>query len=290
MRVPRSGGAVVTPVLGRRIVTAVVLLAFLLPALFAPWGWPFAALTLLFVAAAGWEWGRLNGLPGAPAIGLGALTAALALLFVRAQQPELACRACEAGSLGWLVAGLLALRVGPAGWMRLPRALRVAAGPVLLAVAWLGLVRAHAAGVVFLLSVMCLVWVADIAAYAGGKALGRHKLAPTISPGKTWEGALSGVAGVLLLAAAWWAVDRQFDLGTPGLSTRLVDSFGVAGAAVALVVLAAASVLGDLVESLVKRAAGAKDSSGLLPGHGGVLDRIDALLPVFPLVAALGLS
>lgn len=276
--------------LGKRVVTAVVLLALLLPALFAPVAWPFAVLTLAFVVAAAWEWGRLNGLAAVPAGGLAVLTAVLSLLLVRAQEPDQVCRVCEFGSLGWAVVGILALRVGPAGWLRLPRTLRVVAGPVLLAVAWLGLVRTHAAGVVFLLSVMCLVWVADIAAYAGGRAFGRHKLAPTISPGKTWEGALSGVAGVLLLAAAWRAVDLHVGPDSPGIATRLVDGFGFAGAAVALVLLAAASVLGDLFESLVKRAAGAKDSSRLLPGHGGVLDRIDALLPVFPLVAALGLA
>jgi phosphatidate cytidylyltransferase len=160
----------------------------------------------------------------------------------------------------------------------------------LMPAAWLALVRAHAAGINFLLSVMCLVWVADIAAYAGGRLLGRHKLAPTISPGKTWEGALSGAAAVLLLGLAWWAGDRHFGAESPGVSSRLVAAFGLPGAAAALLLLSAASVLGDLFESLVKRATGAKDSSRLLPGHGGVLDRIDALLPVFPLVLALGVA
>ncbi len=276
--------------LWQRVVTAVVLLALLIPALFAPMAWPFAAFTLALVAAAGWEWGRLNGLPMAPALGLGALTVGLALLLAAAQSPAQPSLACMLGALAWAVVGGSALRQGPDGWRRWPRTLRVAVGPLLLAVAWLGLVRAHAEGVVFLLSVMCLVWVADIAAYAGGRAFGRRKLAPSISPGKTWEGALSGVAGVLLLALGWWAADRHFESATPGLATRLVETFGVAAATAVLVLLAAASVLGDLVESLVKRAAGAKDSSRLLPGHGGVLDRIDALLPVFPLVAALGLS
>lgn len=276
--------------LGQRILTAVVLLAVLLPALFAPANWPFAALTLAFVAAGGWEWGRLHGLATAPALGLGALTAMLALLLAGAQMAGQAGAVGLFGAVAWMVLGLFALRQGPAGWLRWPRTLRVAIGPLLLAVAWLGLVRAHAVGVEFLLSVMCLVWVADIAAYAGGRAFGRHKLAPSISPGKTWEGAVSGALGVLLLAAAWWWLDRLVGTGSSGLSTRLVAHVGVAGAVAALLLLAAASVVGDLVESLVKRAAGAKDSSRLLPGHGGVLDRIDALLPVFPLVAAFGLT
>jgi len=276
--------------LRQRILTALVLLAVLLPALFAPMAWPFAWLTLAFIAAAGWEWGRLNGLAAAPALGLGALTAALSLLLATTQTPQARSVACLVATAAWLLLGAVALRQGPAGWLRWPRMLRVALGPLLLAVAWLGLNQAHGVGVVFLLSVMCLVWMADIAAYAGGRAFGRHKLAPTISPGKTWEGAISGVLGVLLLAAGWWWADQSLASSNPGLASRLVASFGVAGAALLLVILAGASVLGDLVESLVKRAAGAKDSSRLLPGHGGVLDRIDALLPVFPLVAALGLT
>lgn len=276
--------------LRQRILTALVLLAVLLPALFAPTGWPFAVLTLGFIAAAGWEWGRLNGLPAAPALGLGALTAALSLLLAASQAPQVHIGACWAAVFVWLLLGTFALRQGPAGWLRWPSALRVTLGPLLLAVAWVGLNQVHAVGVVFLLSVMCLVWVADIAAYAGGRALGRHKLAPTISPGKTWEGAIAGVCGVLVLAGGWLWADQTLGSATPGLSSRLVSHFGVGAAVTILVLLAAASVLGDLIESLVKRAAGAKDSSRLLPGHGGVLDRIDALLPVFPLVAALGLT
>jgi phosphatidate cytidylyltransferase len=208
--------------LGQRVITAVVLLALLLPALFAGPTWPFAALTLCFVVAAGWEWGRLNGASGALPWVLAALTGALAAALAAATAPAGPCLACDAGALIWLVGGLLALRLGPAGWGRLPRALRLAVGPVLLALAWLALTRAHAQGINFLLSVMCLVWVADIAAYAGGRLLGRRKLAPTISPGKTWEGALTGVVAVLALGAAWVAADRHFDAAVPGLASTLV--------------------------------------------------------------------
>jgi phosphatidate cytidylyltransferase len=122
--------------------------------------------------------------------------------------------------------------------------------------------------------------MADIAAYAGGRAFGRHKLAPSISPGKSWEGVWSGMVGVLLLALLWTQLDQAYALGSSSLYTRLQQGFGW---------LSGMSVVGDLVESLVKRAAGAKDSSGLLPGHGGVLDRVDALLPVFPIALALAL-
>ena len=159
---------------------------------------------------------------------------------------------------------------------------------LLLTLGWLAMVHARTLGLNFLLSVGCLVWTADIAAYFGGRAFGRRKLAPAISPGKSWAGVWSGMAAVLLLGAVWWlVVDRHVAVDGPSLYTRLVGRLGVAAAALALVFLAAMSVVGDLVESLVKRSAGAKDSSALLPGHGGVLDRIDALLPVFPLALAL---
>lgn len=275
--------------LRQRVITAVVLLALLLPALFASTSWPFALLTLAFVAAGGWEWGRLNGGTGAVPVLLAAVTAALAAAGGLAMAGSVTCRACDAGASFWLIGGLLVLWLGPAGWGRLPQAFRLLLGPLVLALAWLALSRAHATGINFLLSVFCLVWVADIAAYAGGRLLGRHKLAPSISPGKTWEGAVSGWLAVLLLAWAWQWADRHFGVAVPGLATRLLEGYGATVAVVCLTVLAGASVVGDLFESLVKRAAGAKDSSGLLPGHGGVLDRIDALLPVFPLVAALAL-
>jgi phosphatidate cytidylyltransferase len=273
--------------LRQRVITAIVLLALLLPAMFAPVSWPFDLLTLAFVVAGAWEWARLNGGSGWLPWALAAATGALAWGLAGVTGAEAVCRGCDAGAALWLLGGGAALALGPAGWSRLPRALRLALGPLLLALAWLSLTRVHAAGLNFLLSVMCLVWVADIAAYAGGRLLGRHKLAPSISPGKTWEGALSGALGVLLLGAVWWAADRYLDASAPGLTTLLVTSFGVVGAVAVLVALSGASVVGDLFESLVKRAAGAKDSSALLPGHGGVLDRIDALLPVFPLVAAV---
>jgi len=169
-----------------------------------------------------------------------------------------------------------------AGWGVWPAALRLSGGLLLFACAWLALVQARQVGLEFLLSVLTLVWMADIAAYFGGKALGRRKLAPTVSPGKTWEGAISGAIGVLVLACIWVWADAQGWGGQGSLYARLW-AMGPLFALIGLVSLTSMSVVGDLVESLVKRSAGAKDSSQLLPGHGGVLDRIDALLPVLPL-------
>lgn len=276
--------------LKQRIVTAVVLLALLVPALLADDPLPFAALTLLLIAAAGWEWARLNGVGGALALASGVAVAAACGAAASLGWIERAPTALWLlGALLWIVGGTFALRAGPTGWPHLPRGLRWALGLSALWLAWLALAQSRAVGLNFVLSVLCLVWVADVAAYFGGRAFGRRKLAPTISPGKSWEGVYSGVAGVLLLAFGWLWLDRHLQLA-PSLYTRLHDAGGVAAVVVGSAVLTAMSVVGDLVESLVKRAAGAKDSSGLLPGHGGVLDRVDALLPVFPIaLAGLGL-
>jgi phosphatidate cytidylyltransferase len=273
--------------LGQRIVTAVVLLALLLPAVWVG-GLFFAALTLAFIAAAAWEWARLNGYAGAAAVACGVGVALAGVLAGRAgwaMQPP-AVGWWLVGAL-WVVGGTLVLAAGPAAWARWPRPVRLVLGLMALCAGWLALVQARALGLSFLLSVFCLVWVADIAAYFGGRALGRRKLAPSISPGKSWEGVWSGLLAVALLALVWCWADTRWNLsGDTSLYHRLHDQLGLAGLVLVAMFLAAMSVVGDLLESLVKRAAGAKDSSRLLPGHGGVLDRIDALLPVFPLALA----
>jgi phosphatidate cytidylyltransferase len=182
------------------------------------------------------------------------------------------------------------LRTGVAGWGRIPAAVRVPAGVLALWLAWLAVAQAKEIGVNFLLSVLVLVWVADIFAYFAGRTFGlrftRSKLAPAISPGKSWEGVWGGLAGVLVLAAAWSAADSAWQAPVASLYTRLAAG-GWWLLVIAAVFLGAMSVVGDLVESLIKRSAGVKDSSGLLPGHGGVLDRIDALLPTLPLAMML---
>jgi phosphatidate cytidylyltransferase len=272
-------------VLRQRIITALVLLAILLPALFSSAPLPFALVTLALIAAAGWEWGRLNGLAGPAALGLGVLLGALcaASLGWTTQAPR---AVWWTASALWVVGGVVALQAGPVAWPRLPAPLRIGLGLLLLWAGWLSLVQARANGVNFILSVLCLVWMADVAAYFGGKAMGRRKLAPSISPGKSWEGVWSGQLGVLVLAGCWLAVEAGGGADSASLFKHLFDRLGWLAGVVALLALAGMSVVGDLIESLVKRAVGAKDSSGLLPGHGGVLDRVDALLPVFPLALA----
>jgi phosphatidate cytidylyltransferase len=271
------------------VITALVLLALLLPALFASSPLPFALFTGVMISAAGWEWARLNGITAPlPAVGSGALLAALCGMSLwNLPQVGQSVGLWNTGLVAWIVGGALVLRAGPTGWPGWPRLLRWALGLGLLWLAWLALAQARTIGINFLLSVLCVVWVADIAAYFCGRAFGRNKLAPTISPGKSWEGVYGGVAGVVLLALAWIAVEGQFNLGSASVFRLLQQAHGWGGLLLAALLLAALSVVGDLFESLVKRAAGAKDSSALLPGHGGVLDRVDALLPVLPAALAL---
>jgi phosphatidate cytidylyltransferase len=274
--------------LKQRVITAVVLLALLLPALLATSAWPFALLTLLLIGAAGWEWGRLNGGGPRTAVALGvALALACGAALWSGWVGAAPVLVWWIATLLWVLGGTWALAQGPAGWPRLPAALRWALGAGLLWTAWLALANAQRIGVNFILSVFCLVWVADIAAYFGGRRFGRRKLAPAISPGKSWEGVWSGMAGVLVLAFAWLAIDRSIAGDAPSLYSRLDARLGLAGLLLVVIFLAAMSVVGDLFESLVKRSVGAKDSSALLPGHGGVLDRVDALLPVFPIAMAM---
>ena len=269
--------------LKQRVITAIVLLAILLPALFWPSPYPFSAVVLVLLAGAAWEWGRLNGLSFAASVVLGAVCVAMCAASWQAGLITHPARLlwAAAGAL-WVIGGAFLLRTGVAGWPNIPRPVRVITGLLALWAAWLAAAQARATGINFLLSVLVLVWMADIAAYAAGRAFGRRKLAPAISPGKSWEGAWGGMAGVLVLGIGWVICDRLFDAQVPSLYTRLVDAQWWL-LPLASVFLSAMSVVGDLTESLVKRSAGMKDSSNLLPGHGGVLDRVDALLPTLPL-------
>jgi phosphatidate cytidylyltransferase len=274
-------------VLRQRILTAVVLLALLLPSLIVRIDWPFAVLTLFAIALAGWEWSRLND-AGALAIPLGvALGVACALALAAGWTTTAPRLAWWLAFAAWVLGGVWLLRGGVAGWPRIARPLRWAIGLIALWTAWLALANAKAIGLNFILSVFFLVWSADVFAYFGGRAFGKRKLAPAISPGKSWEGVWSGMVGALVVAAAWLAIDAAGSLGTESFYSIVANRFGVVGLVLIVVFLVAMSVVGDLFESLVKRSAGAKDSSGLLPGHGGVLDRVDALLPVFPIALAL---
>ena len=275
--------------LKQRVITALVLLALLLPALFHSRPEGLAALTLVLIAAGAWEWGRLNQLAFLPSLGLSAVCLALCLLSWMQGWPwEPSPNLWLFVGGAWVLMGVALLRLGVSGWPRVALPLRLVGGVGALWMTWLAVFQAKIIGINFLLSLLVLVWMADIAAYFAGRALGRRKLAPAISPGKTWEGAWGGLIGVLLLALAWVWADRHYELDSLSLYSRL-QAKGSLVLVLGVAFLTAMSVVGDLVESLVKRSAGFKDSSQLLPGHGGVLDRVDALLPALPLGMMLAL-
>ncbi|HSG91271.1 MAG TPA: phosphatidate cytidylyltransferase [Pseudomonadales bacterium] len=259
--------------LALRVITALVLAPLFLAGIFLLPSDGFAAFIGLFLVLSAWEWG---GLCGFAAVGRALLMAGLALAAALAWRLGLELPLAIAGSAFWLLALVAVLRF-PAGltlWQRpLVRAL---AGLFMLLPAWAGLtlLQARDGGAWLVLWTMVLVWGADIGAYFSGRAFGRRKLAPQVSPGKTLEGLAGGMAAALLLSLAIAAVAG---FGLDALAAGLVVSL--------LVIVA--SVVGDLMESLVKRVAGVKDSGNLLPGHGGVLDRVDAVLAAAPLAALL---
>lgn len=277
--------------LKQRIITALVLLAILLPALFWSTYLPFACVMLVLIAAAGWEWGKLNGYGQGVSLLFGFEIVALCLLsWALGLLDQSLLGVWITASAAWVLGGAALLGVGVPGWPRIPKPVRVVGGLLALWVAWMAAVQARMIGINFLLSILLLVWVADVFAYFAGRAfvlkLTRNKLAPSISPGKSWEGVWGGVAGVVVLALCWVWADASAQATVAGLYTRLAAR-GWWLLLIGVVFLAAMSVVGDLVESLIKRSAGAKDSSNLLPGHGGVLDRVDALLPVLPIAMML---
>ena len=255
-----------------RVITAIALLLVLLPALFylSPSLWIVAVVAVLMTAS--WEWARLARLP-AKAVWPFVLLTGSAGWLMQISAPAAVRAGYGIALLFWLIAVPLMFLTArrPKGW------LAALAGWCVLLPFGAALVDLREMGPWRLLSVMALVWVADIAAYFAGRAFGVHKLAPAISPGKTWE----GVAGAVLGVALYLTVNVYFD--NPLLSGESVWVL-VAIVAVCLTML---SVLGDLFESAMKRSAGMKDSSQLLPGHGGILDRIDALTSTLPVTALL---
>jgi phosphatidate cytidylyltransferase len=267
-----------------RVITAVVLLAVLLAVIWSGSMLLFQLVLMLFFAGAAWESFRLFRSPRPE---LAAALWCLPLIF-------LLLRGSEQGErlLLMLSVALWLIRFAPTLKLGLPELGRPA-NRLLSWVYVLSQVGCFAAiahlyqhSGLYLLSVMAIVWIADIGAYFSGKAFGKRKLAPTISPGKSWEGAIGGWLAVLVISSLSTFVPALADT----FAAHMQRSIGWAGLLLILTALVAISVVGDLFESMLKRRIGFKDSSSLLPGHGGVLDRIDALIPVMPLAALLALS
>ena len=261
-----------------RVITAAILLALLLTALFALPAAAWAALIAAMVTQGAIEWSRLSRLGGGRANIYWVLTLLLmlGLLWVDAgatetQQAYLHLAAYAVSALLWLIVVPAWLM---AGWKVDQPLLMALAGWAVLIPTGLAMLDLREASPWILLFVMGLVWVADIAAYFAGRKFGRRKLAPGISPGKTWEGVAGALLGVSVYVVLVWSFSPYF-IHRKVLPMLLLASWLWAGLA----------VIGDLFESAVKRQAGVKDSGALLPGHGGLLDRIDALTSTLPLAA-----
>jgi phosphatidate cytidylyltransferase len=270
-------------VLKQRVITAVVLLAVFLAAAAAGRTALNVVLAVLFGTAA-YEWFRLARHPNAIALAACIVGAALLLgmeSFGPWPPPGARMIFLVLAATAWALIAVLVVRGAQRG-AGVTRGLSTALAVVLLAGAWFALMHLLDRGFVTLLSVLALVWVADIAAYFAGRKWGRRKLAPAISPGKTWAG-VGGAVFAVWIAAMVCAVLAP---NQPVFSTLLWRWQPILALAI-LTLLVAWSIVGDLFESLLKRQVGVKDSGWLLPGHGGVLDRVDAMIAVLPLAALL---
>ena len=263
-----------------RILTAIVMLAVLSLALgvFSAPAW--IGFVALIAALAGWEWGGLAKWSSTPRIAYGALLGALVALIAAGgglwappEHPAVLLPVLLVSAGFWLTCAFpWLLRRWPLG-QGLPAVL---VGAIVVVPTGVAMIYLRHVDVALLLAAMAVVWIADIAAYFSGRAFGRRKLAPAISPGKSWEGVIGAIVAVELYGLV---LSRYAGIELSAQTVLL--------GAVALAVLTAISVIGDLFESLLKRQAGIKDSSGLLPGHGGILDRIDSLTSTLPMVACL---
>ena len=261
-----------------RVITAVILLALLLAALLAlpPFAW--AALIVAMIMQGAVEWSRLSGLTGRKANLYWGLTLLLMLGLLWTDADAIGAQQVYIHLSVYAVSALLWLVIVPtwlmAGWKVRQPVLMALTGWAVLIPTGLAMLDLRETSPWMLLFVMCLVWVADIAAYFAGRRFGKHKLAPSISPGKTWEGVAGALLGVSVYVLLVWSFSPHFPYREM-LPMLLLASWWWVGLA----------VIGDLFESAIKRQAGVKDSGALLPGHGGLLDRIDALTSTLPLAA-----
>jgi phosphatidate cytidylyltransferase len=273
--------------LKQRIITAIALLAVFLPALFHTDIRWLAYAGLLLVTLAAWEWGCLNNLTSSQAVLSAVLCALLCAAFWLMDVPPAdLVLTWILFAIFWIFLLSYYLSKGAAVWLSMHVFIRNLIGIFTLAMTWLALFQSKSVDSAYLVSVLLLVWTADISAYFVGKKWGRHKLSPSLSPGKSIEGLLGALVGVVLLAFVWLVVQNFFSEINNNIFSKLY-THGVLALLGGSIFLTLVSVAGDLFESLIKRAAGTKDSSRLLPGHGGILDRLDAILPTLPLALVL---
>ena len=273
-----------------RLISALILIPVVIAALFLLPLAGFAIVTLVVCMLAAWEWGQLSGFTSRSqrvwlSVLCGLLLAAMLLWLPEYHQnvhQPLIAGSLWASLAWWLAALLLVLTYpGSAALWKRSTLLRLVFGLLPIVPFFWGMIALrgwhyennHYSGAFWRLYIMILVWGADSGAYMFGKLFGKHKLAPKVSPGKTWQGFLGGLltAAVISWIYGAWA---HLDVAS---STLLICS----------IVAALAAVLGDLTESMFKREAGIKDSGHLIPGHGGILDRIDSLTAAVPVFACL---
>lgn len=263
-----------------RIITALVLAPIAVVGIFflPPVG--FALFTGLIISIGAWEWANMAGMTAQPArVGYGLAVAVILSGLLTVDAVSVLWLA-----LLWWVVSFLMVRSYPEGSQRWQApAIRALIGLLVLVPAWVGLNHMRTGvfqfgatdnNLLLILYVFCIVWVADIGAYFAGRAFGKAKLAPRVSPGKSWAGVWGGLLAVAILAVlvSYWA-------DATAVSALLL--------VLASLLTGLVSVLGDLMESMMKRFRGIKDSSQLLPGHGGIMDRIDSLTAAIPVFALL---
>lgn len=263
--------------LRQRVLTALVLAPLMLACIFwlaDPWFRLFAAAIVVLGA---WEWANISGFEKQSSriwVVLAAVIAMLAVHFVVPVDSAAWLWLTLLPLLWWVLAAVIVKRFPSGSQWLISRKLRVAAMVPVLGAFWMGLIwlKVQESAVLALTWLMLLVWGADIGAYFAGRAFGKRKLAPNVSPGKTWAGAYGGMATAVLVSVvlALLFLPAPSLLGWFFLTILSIAVIGV-------------SILGDLFESLLKRHRGIKDSSQLLPGHGGVLDRIDSLCAATPM-------
>jgi len=266
-------------VLKQRLITAAILIPLIVLCVLKASTEVVAIVFAVIIMAGAWEWGALLKLEtGARILFVSVLVSIMLLGFVWVLgQQKMTWVVLASASLLWIILTIVVMSIQHRGELGsgLSRLQYVPLGFLLFIFAWLAALSLHSIeklGPTLLLYVFGLVWLADAGAYFFGRQWGKHKLANNISPGKTWQGLYGAMAVGLIYAvvAAWY-----FDFVT-------TDYFIFVGLSIVVIVF---SVFGDLFESLLKRRAGVKDSGHLLPGHGGVLDRIDSLLAALPIMA-----
>ena len=267
-----------------RVITALVLLAVFSPILFLLPAIYIGIFFLVALLAAAWEWSTLLAPQARRAAWLYVLFCLAIILFLLGMQnTSWQFALLLLAVIFWFFVAPFILAKGINLSLQKLRPFYVVLGLILLPATWFSLVFLRELGLVFLLTSIALVWVADIGAYFIGKAFGKRKLAIQISPGKSVEGAIGGLVlsyGYALLCVIYLPFESSL-FGAWAIRFGWVPMF------LMVTVLVAFSIFGDLFESQLKRLAGVKDSSHLLPGHGGVLDRVDALIPTMPIAALL---